>query len=211
MEPTALFSLLDFLGIFAGAVDGALETIRGRRVEYDAVGVTGLALAAALGGGMTRDVLLGRGAPLALTNPMYLAVALSGAVLTLLFHSRLGKGTAKAILIVDAAALGLFSVAGSTRALDAQMTLLPAILLGVVTAAGGGAWRDVLSGCPPRVFLRGQLYVIVALCASAVFIIASALGLPRGIAAPLGIGTGFVFRILTLKFNWRTRAVQPND
>jgi len=207
MEPTALFTLLDYLGIFAGAMDGALETIRDRRVQFDAVGVVGLALAAALGGGMTRDVLLGRGAPLALTNPLYLGVALTAALLTLLFHARLGKGTAKAILIMDAAALGLFSVAGSTRALDANMTLLPAILLGVVTAAGGGAWRDVLSGCPPRVFLRGQLYVIVALCASAVFVLASLAGLSRGVATPLGIATGFTFRILTLKFNWRTQAV----
>ena len=55
------------------------------------------------------------------------------------------------------------------------------------------------------------VYVIVALCASAVFLIASMCGLPRGIAAPLGALTGFVFRILTLKFNWRTRAVVPND
>ena len=207
MDAALLFKILEYLAILAGSVDGALESIRNKRTQFDITGVVGLALATALGGGMTRDVLLGRGVPLALANPFYLGVALCGALLTALFHKRLGKNVSKAILLVDAAALALFSVAGSTRALDSNLSVLPAILLGVVTATGGGAWRDVLSGCPPRVFVRGQLYVIVALAACGVFVLGSAAGLDRAVASPLAIATGFLFRILTLKFNWQTRPV----
>src|SRR6266850_5403501 len=60
-----LFSIIDFLGVFVGALGGALAAVRDTRYKYDLVGVTGLALASALGGGITRDLILQKGPPLA--------------------------------------------------------------------------------------------------------------------------------------------------
>ena len=67
-----LFSLIDFLGVFVGALGGALAAVRDTRYKYDLVGVTGLALASALGGGITRDLILQKGPPLAFADARYL-------------------------------------------------------------------------------------------------------------------------------------------
>src|ERR1700756_1931810 len=80
-----LFSLIDFLGVFVGALGGALAAVRDTRYKYDLVGVTGLALASALGGGITRDLILQKGPPLAFSDARYLITALAGAVIGMLF------------------------------------------------------------------------------------------------------------------------------
>ena len=164
-----LFFLIDFLGVFVGAFGGALAAVRDTRYRYDLVGVTGLALVSALGGGITRDLILQKGPPLAFADVRYLITALAGAVIGMLFAHRIGKNTERAIIFIDAAALGLFSVSGSTRALNNGMTILPAFLLGVTTAVGGGCIRDVLSGRTPKIFERGELYAIASALGAAMF------------------------------------------
>jgi uncharacterized membrane protein YeiH len=153
---------------------------------YDLIGVLGLAFASALGGGITRDVVLQRGPPLAFLDIRYLLVAFAGAFVVLAFRSRIGKGAERAIIVVDAAAIGLFAVAGTTRALDAGLTRLPSLLLGLVTAVGGGSLRDVLSGRTPKIFEGGQLYAIPALLGSAVFLLSDAAGLSRTFSSAVG-------------------------
>src|SRR5438270_11187521 len=149
-----LFSLIDFLGVFVGAFGGALGAVRDTRYKYDLVGVTGLALTSALGGGITRDLVLQKGPPLAFADVRYLITALAGALIGMVFAQRIGKNTERAVIIIDAAALGLFAVSGSMRALNNGMTVLPAFLVGVTTSVGGGCIRDVLSGRTPKMFAR---------------------------------------------------------
>jgi uncharacterized membrane protein YeiH len=203
-----LFSLIDFLGVFVGAFGGALAAVRDTRYKYDLVGVTGLALASALGGGITRDLILQKGPPLAFADARYLITALAGAVLGMMLAQRIGKNTERAIVFIDAAALGLFSVAGSTRALNAGMTRLPALLLGAATAVGGGCIRDVLSGRTPKIFERGELYAIAAAFGAGVFLVCDAFKLPREVSTIAGSACGFGLRLLALRYHWQTRPIR---
>ncbi|HUR37035.1 MAG TPA: TRIC cation channel family protein [Terriglobales bacterium] len=202
----SVFSIIDFLAVCAGALGGAAESAGDDHKEYDIVGVVGLGLVAALGGGVTRDLLLGRGAPLAFVDYRYLLFAFAGAFLGVLFHARI-KHIAPLLLTIDAAALGLYSVAGSTRAIDAGLSIIPAIILGAITAAGGGAIRDVIAGRPPKVFQPGRPYVLVALAASAVYLLLRTNAVAAPWATVGGCGTGFVLRMLAVRFDWYTRAV----
>lgn len=204
----SLFSIIDFMAVFAGALGGAAEAARDDRREFDVVGVIGLGLVSALGGGITRDVLLNRGAPLALVDVRYLAFAFAGALVALAIGARINPATRTALLIVDAAALGLYAVAGSTRAHDAGLGILPALLLGAITAAGGGAWRDVLSGRTPAVFQRGRPYVLVALASSAVYLGGRYSHAAAPYATVGGTVAGFGLRLIALRYGWRTRAVR---
>ena len=61
---------LDLIGIFFFATSGALLAAR---KQFDLVGSLALSLLAGLGGGFTRDILLDRGLPASLENPVYLA------------------------------------------------------------------------------------------------------------------------------------------
>lgn len=203
-----IFSLVDFLGVFFGALGGALAAVRDTRYKYDLVGVTGLAIVSALGGGITRDLILQRGAPLAFADARYLMTALAGAVLGMLFARQAGRNTERIIVFMDAVAIGLFAVAGSTRAIHSGLTWLPALLLGVTTAVGGGSLRDVLSGRTPRIFERGEFYAIPATLGAAMFLACSALGVPPQIATVAGVVAGFSLRILAIRFHWETRSVR---
>lgn len=85
----SLFLLIDFLGVAAAAVGGALEARSSQGYKYDFVGVLGLGLVSALGGGVGRDILIQHGPPLAFTDVRYLICGLLGASLGLLVGARL--------------------------------------------------------------------------------------------------------------------------
>lgn len=204
-----LVLLLDFLGVFVGALGGALDAVRETRYKYDVIGVLGLAFVSALGGGITRDIVLQHGPPLAFLDLRYELAAFAGAVVVLALRKReMGPGAASAIVVIDAAAIGLFSVAGTTRALNAGLTHLPALLLGVTTAVGGGSLRDVLSGRPPKIFERGHFYAIAALLGSAVYLACEMTRMPREASVIAGALSCFLLRLLAWKFDWRTRPVR---
>ena len=102
----------------------ALAAVRDTRYKYDLVGVTGLALASALGGGITRDLILQKGPPLAFADPRYLITALAGAVIGMVFAQRIGKNTERAIIFIDAAALGTHWNGWHPRPVNANSVLI---------------------------------------------------------------------------------------
>ena len=208
INTSSLFSLIDFAGVFAGAMAGALEAKRNSTYQFDFVGVIGLGLISALGGGITRDILLQHGPPLALTDIRYLLIALAGGFLGLLCGSSPGPKLGKMLVLVDAAALGFFAVAGSTRALAAGLSFLPAMLMGIITAVGGGSLRDVFSGRTPKVFERGEPYALVAAIVSVLFLVTDRWTGNGKLSTSIGIVAGFVIRLLALRFQWKTRAVR---
>ena len=202
-----LFSLIDFLGVAVAAIGGALEAKRNTTYKYDLVGVLGLGLVSALGGGITRDILIQHGPPLAFIDVRYLIAAFAGACLGLIFGSRLHRRVEGFLVAVDAAALALFAASDATRALNSGLTFMPALLLGVTTAVGGGALRDVFSGHTPRIFESGQLYALIALFAAIVFLSLERAGFTPTAATWIAVSAGFSFRLLSLRFRWQTRAV----
>jgi uncharacterized membrane protein YeiH len=175
------------------------------------VGVTGLSLASALGGGITRDLILQQGPPLAFADPRYLMTALAGAIVAMVFAPYIGKSTERVIVLIDAAGLGLFAVAGSTRALNSGLGWLSALLLGGVTAVGGGCIRDVLTGRTPKIFERGELYAIAAGFGAAMFLLFDHFHFARETSTVIGAVSGFGLRLLALRFNWQTRHVRRGE
>ena len=167
-----LFLALDLAGTFAFALNGALIAIRVARL--DVVGVLTLGMITALGGGIIRDILIDSLPPATFSDWRYLAVAAFGSLVALTFARHLDRLTSP-ILVLDAAGLSLFAVSGALKALDFDVGLTQAVILGAITAVGGGTVRDVLSGRIP-VVLRSELYLIPALAAALVVVIAEQLG-----------------------------------
>jgi uncharacterized membrane protein YeiH len=208
INPTPFFSVIDVAGVFAGAMSGALTAKRNKAYQFDFVGVLGLGFITALGGGITRDLLLQHGPPLAFTNVRYLELALAGALIGLLCGASSSRRLDPLLLIIDAAALGFFAVAGSTRAEADGFALLPSILLGIVTAVGGGALGDVFSGRSPRVFERGEPYALVAAIVSVLFTVLVRFTGNAQLSTLISMAAGFAIRMLSLRFQWRTKAVR---
>src|SRR6476469_3427735 len=177
-EPPVLL-ILDLVGTFAFALNGALTAIRA--VHVDIVGVITLGVITAVGGGIIRDVLLGALPPATFDDWRYLAVAAAGGLIAFLFSRWLTRFTS-AIDVLDAAGLSLFAVTGAGKALELGIGPVQAIILGAVTAVGGGTVRDVLIQRVPSVLSSG-LYAIPALIGSMVVVIARSSGMHQVVGA----------------------------
>jgi uncharacterized membrane protein YeiH len=178
---------LDLAGVAANAILGGAVA---RQHRFDVVGLVALAVISGVGGGIVRDVLLQHGPPVALTDLAYLIVALVGAAVILVTKPS-GKLWQRAFRFVDAAALGCWAVAGAQKTLDVGLGALPAVLLGTITAVGGGAIRDVILRRPPKVFLPGPLQATSAVVGSIVLVAAHDLGhATAGIVLGIVLTTG---------------------
>lgn len=192
---TDVFRALDLTGVFANAMLGGMIA---RREKLDPVGFAVLAVLSGLGGGIIRDTLLQHGVPVALTDYTYVLTALAGAALTFLVRVE-GVAWNKTWPLIDALALGCWASTGAEKTLGVGLGWLPAVLLGTITAVGGGATRDVVLRRVPAVLGGNTLYATCAAAASAVLVILSHLGHPTlGSLSALIIGTG-----LCLLSRWR--------
>jgi uncharacterized membrane protein YeiH len=163
---------LDLAGTFAFALNGALTAVRAARL--DIVGVVTLGMITALGGGILRDVLLGALPPSTFSDWRYLVVAAGGGLVAFVLSGRLER-LAVPITVFDALGLSLFAVTGAGKALALGAGVGQSILLGAITAVGGGTLRDVLVRRVPSV-LSSELYAIPALVGAAVVVVPARLG-----------------------------------
>ena len=197
--PGTAMPVLEFAGVLAFALDGALCAVRDRR--FDVVGVLTLAVVTALGGGMMRDALLGATPAASLTDWRYLAVALLGGLLAHVAHRTLHR-IGGLIRVVDALGLGLFAVTGSSKALAHGLGPLPAVLLGLVTAVGGGVLRDVCLLRVPLVLSRDtQLYAVPAALAAALVALAHEVGWTGAVVPVAAAACAVALRLASVRWN----------
>lgn len=193
-----LFLALDLTGTFAFAVSGVL--LAARR-NFDITGGLVLGTLTGIGGGMIRDVLLDR-VPNAIGQPIYLAPAVLATLLLYMIGSHVSRARFW-IVAFDALGLGVFSVTGTTIALTAGANYPAALLMGALTACGGGLMRDAVASEDPAIFRGTDLYLIPALFGSGLTIIAEVTGLLGSIASLVIAAAAFGFRMLAWKLQWR--------
>ena len=198
VDTTTVFEVVDLLGVFFGALTGALIA-RGQR--YDIMGLWFAALFSGLGGGIVRDVMINAGPPLALTEITYLPTVAVATAVAAVLGTQLGKAE-RTILVVDSFPIPAFAGAGRLRALDYHLGPWATILLGVITAVGGGMIRDMMMGKTPTVFRKSELFGLAALGVCIVVLILREMGATRGITVPVGIGVGMFLRLGSLTWGW---------
>jgi uncharacterized membrane protein YeiH len=190
-----LFIGIDLTGVLANAMLGG---VMARAARLHPVGFVALAILSGLGGGMIRDTLLQHGTPVALTDPAYIPAALIGAAIAF-FLPVGGRLWNVAFPLVDALALGCWAATGALKTLSVGLAVLPALLLGTITAVGGGMTRDIFLRRVPQIFAGGTLYTTSAVLASGVMVMLYRVGDPSiGLACATATGAG-----LTLLARWR--------
>ena len=187
--------LLTYLAVTASAISGILEA---RRHEMDIVGATIIAFVTAFGGGTLRDLLLGRTPIFWLIDPWLTITTFAVSIISFYLVDRVSDNW---LVIPDALGLGFFSVLGATYALQMELSLLVASLMGVVTGVFGGILRDVLCNKIPYIFKRGtELYATCSFIGTWVFIILITLHVDASIASWAGTFTVFGLRVLAIRF-----------
>ena len=197
-EQSAGLVVLDLVGIFVFAISGALVAVR---KGFDLFAVLVLAGVTGLGGGFLRDVLIDATPPAALADWRYLLVPVAAGAITFGFHPAVGR-MERVVNVFDAFGLALFCVTGALKATAFGLGPLPAALMGMVTATGGGMARDVLAGRVPIVF-RGELYATPALAGALIAVLGERWDQPMGVVVPLAAATCLMWRLLAMWRGWQ--------
>jgi uncharacterized membrane protein YeiH len=192
-----IIRFVDLAGVLANAILGGIAA---RSARLDIVGFVILAVMSGLGGGLIRDTLLQQGPPVALTDPAYLVLAITGAVIAFFVPFR-GRWSLRSLILLDALAVGCWAAVGAQKTLDAGLGWLPAIVMGIITAVGGGAVRDVMLLRIPRIFGGNTLYATSALVSSIEMVVLSKLGLPS-LGSAVAMASGAVLSLLARRYGW---------
>ncbi|MCC8075240.1 MAG: trimeric intracellular cation channel family protein [Clostridiales bacterium] len=207
MIPELVFFLIDLFGSAAFALSGAMVACQ---KKADLFGVVFLAETTALGGGMIRDVLLGRFPPAMFTNWQDLNVALLMALLVffaVLRHSetyyREEALVERVNNLVDAVGLGMFAVTGCQVAVAAgyQANGFLVVFMGTITAVGGGLLRDIILGEIPFILTK-YIYALAAIAGATSYYLLDRWGADSTLAATVGICVTFVLRWLATRYKW---------
>ena len=207
MENISLFFLIEAIGTIAFASSGAMTAIRKR---LDLLGIIILGETTAVGGGMLRDILLGRVPPSLFINPVYVIMAFV-TVLILFFIIRFNQqimtgpyivAYEKIMNVFDAVGLAAFTVTGIDTAAMAgygEYHFL-SIFLGVLTGVGGGVLRDIMAGQTPSI-LKKHVYACASL-AGAIFYVYLSGALGSNAAMVTGALLVIAIRLLATKYCW---------
>lgn len=198
MDVGLFFYLFDLAGTFVFAMTGALAGVKKR---LDIYGLFILAILTSLGGGMIRDVFLGRTPPAAFTEVAYFCMAVCGALVVIFFYRFMGRFS-QFLRLADAVGLGIFTVIGTRVCLETGGSWFAAVMMGVVTGTGGGMLRDVLVGEVPFV-LQKEIYAVASLAGGIFYVVwVLVLQLPQGLGALLGAAITTTLRVVALLNDW---------
>ena len=201
-----LFFGIEILGILAFTISGALVAIER---ELDLFGVFVLAATTSLGGGILRDLLLGRTPPVTFQDPTFVLVSFFGTLIFLFitriaanFFNHLKHSTFRFLInLFDAMGLGVFCIIGMNAAFEAghSKNMFLSIFTGVITGIGGGILRDVLVNRTP-VVLRRESYALAAIIGCSAYSVLW-IFIPESIAMLLSAGLIISIRMISLKMN----------
>ena len=177
MDYQSLFTfILEMAGTIAFAASGAMV---GAQRGMDIFGICVLGVVTAVGGGATRDIILGIVPPGMFQNPIYTIVATvtSCIVFAIMYWKQeLLEGENrmvydKIMLVMDSVGLGVFTVMGVDKGITEGYMgrTFFLVFLGTVTGVGGGLIRDMMAGVPPYIFVR-HIYACASIVGAIVYV-----------------------------------------
>lgn len=190
---------LEFVGVAALAASGGVTSAR---KALDFFGACVVGAAAGLGAGTLRDLILDAGPVFWVHQPVFLAIALGGAVAGYLFSALLMGRRRTVMLWADAVGLASFAVVGASAALGVGAHPGAALLIGVATSVFGGLLRDVIVNDLPLV-LREEIYAFAGIAGAGAFVAGYWADAPAAMTVAGAVFIGFATRAGALLFGWR--------
>lgn len=208
---------LEAVGTVAFASSGAMTAID---KNLDLLGIIVLGVTTAVGGGMIRDIIIGKVPPSLFVNPIYVLMALVTVLLlfaVIRFHSYLMSGFYrqtydKIMNLFDAVGLGAFTVVGIDTAVSAGFGdyRFLAVFLGVITGVGGGILRDIMADQTPYVLCK-HVYACASIAGALLYIALMDL-IPADAAMVICSAVVVLIRLLAAKYRWNLpRATGKHD
>ncbi|MCL2826444.1 MAG: TRIC cation channel family protein [Eggerthellaceae bacterium] len=196
---------LELAAALTGGISGAMSAVR---VRYDIFGTVCIAVTAGLCGGIIRDLLLQDYGIYAFQRPMLIVCCVAAGILVFFFR-KLISHLDPILKLLDNVSCALWAVISVGKGLSAGLDIIPSIILGTITAIGGGVARDLLLNKRPEAFQAGALYGSAALVGSIVFAILKYNHLIEYWAPFIGVAFVLAVRYASLLFGWKSKP--PTD
>lgn len=147
------YFLMDLLGTVAFAISGVLVAMDKR---LDLFGVFIIAFVTSVGGGTLRDLLIGNTPVAWMLQSTYIFTILGAVIFAITFREKL-RYLRKSLFLFDTIGIGLYTMVGIEKGLNASLLPVMCIILGTITASFGGVIRDILCNEIPVIF-RKEIY-----------------------------------------------------
>ncbi|KXX67672.1 trimeric intracellular cation channel family protein [Flammeovirga sp. SJP92] len=157
MNNLDIYYTLGMLGTVAFAVTAVLAVIP---KQIDLFGAIVMGIVTAVGGGTIRDMILG--APVFWASDLnYIWVAIASSIVAFYGNQFMSRKNIYALMLyLDGIGIAMFVIQGADKALALDFALpVGPVLLGLITAIGGGITRDVLAG-NTTLLLKKELYAL---------------------------------------------------
>lgn len=203
--------VLELIGAAAFAVSGAMVAIE---KKADIFGVLFLAVTTALGGGVIRDVLIGRIPPMMFVSYWYLLISVVAA-LAVFIDAYLRSEKYKLHLdkldavnnVFDAIGLAVFTVSGMNAAMPVSDNVILVLFVGMCTGVGGGMLRDVMTNTMPKV-LRKRVYAVASLIGGGLYYVMHVLDINQLLSVGCGMLVIFALRLFATIYKWNLPSVK---
>ena len=208
--------ILEIIGTIAFAISGALVAVK---VRYDVFGVAVVGAITAVGGGIMRDILIGK-IPPTIFSKFYIiliAIVASFIVFIVAYYKRKNFDIVKERIeqvnnIFDAIGLAVFTVMGMQIAFENcfEENLFLCVTIALLSAVGGGLLRDVLTETQPYIFKK-HIYALASIVGALLYYACEVLIGIQVLSAVVGIVFIIGIRILATKYRWSLPKVKLED
>jgi uncharacterized membrane protein YeiH len=156
--------VIELLGTIAFTISGAFSAMQKR---LDAFGVVVIAFITAIGGGTIRDVLIGY-TPVSWMRDLNGPIIITITAVAAIFFKKYIKNFKVTLFLFDAMGLGLFTLIGIQKGIDAGLKPGVCVILGTITGCFGGVLRDILLNNIPLIF-RKEIYATACIIGGAIY------------------------------------------
>lgn len=190
--------VIEILGTIAFAMSGSFAAMQKR---LDPFGILIIAFVTSVGGGTVRDVLLD--IPVFWMHDMVICgVIFITCIVSMIFKS-VEKKFRVTLFLFDSIGLGLFTIVGVQKGINADLHPVICITLGTITGCVGGIIRDILLNKIPLIF-RKEIYATACIVGGGLFFtLVKYSTLSYALVQISTIILIFVIRTLAVKYEWQ--------
>lgn len=175
---------------------------------YAVVGLLIMAFFGGIGGGVSRDVLLGE-IPSPIKDPAYLLVCVLMGLLGLAIYryadSKEERFRTRTLAYFKSFTLPWFAILGAHKALEHNLGIFSAIVIGLIATTAGGVFIDVFSGVTPEIVRPSEHIVTTAVLASTTYTLLAMIEKDSQTFFPvtlIAVLVSFTFRVFAVREHW---------
>lgn len=198
-------TVIDYIGTFAFAISGIrLAAAK----NFDIFGAYVVGFVTAIGGGTLRDLLLDV-TPFWMDQPSYVIITGLALVFVIIFRKYVVR-LDNTFFIFDAVGIALFTVVGVERSIAAGFPVWVNIIMGAITGAAGGMFRDIFINEVPLIF-RKDIYAMACAIGGVVYYLCLWLGCGHIATQVVAAVSVFLIRVLSVHFGISLPSLKPID